>query len=310
MSDLTIHCSIADGGLWPNKKGQRAVVLWYLLRYLDAQGRGKLYFDFDYAANFFGVAIATVRRWLRAGVKHQLFKSYQLTLGGAWVRLNSRDNVALSLGLTDFGETTDIEIEELKEIKSLTAAATAAKLQRQSRLKALKSSNKHSVPKTSDLLRPSKNALGALFVTGRFAFVGAHVALFGGCQTSVASQLGRSERTVRRRLNNEERERRSLPSIERKQVCQHRPEYDAAYQGNLDLEGLNGKLLYIKRLGKAFLTRCNVYQIELWNRPQRFARSAYKRKLSKLFGASGGVGEGDCISFSNNAAAYQRVKMR
>ena len=295
-STVVVHSNIVDGGRWQDRKGQRSIMLWYWCRWLDTTGRGKTYLNFEQCARHFGESIRTVKRWLYDGVHHRLFHGYQLAPGGAWVRLSSRDRVALHLGLTDFGEIFNLNIEDLPYAKSEATAATASSLTKQSMFNTRKHSKTSEVLSFEQMISPSENAPGVLWRSPRYCFLASNVPMIGATQSTMSILMVRSDRTIRRRLSNSERLRYPLKTIPQIQLAQHAPQLDILLKGRIDPRDFHDRAFVVPSVGKVFIAGPKIYQPDIDRRPQRYARSKYKRKLSKVFAGAPGVQPGAAIS--------------
>lgn len=83
------------------------------------------------------------------------------------------------------------------------------------------------IAKPERLITSSELSMGALVkhISERHIFVGEDFKVYGASQKGIGQALGRSERTIRRRLSNPVRKVKGLPSVLKRQLCQTKPEY-------------------------------------------------------------------------------------
>lgn len=251
-------------------------MLYEFVRGLDLQGRGCAHFNLDAIAATLHRSPSTIKRWLKWGKELGLFRHYESRQRQYTVYYTSLAKVCLEWGLPSWGTVAEVPVEELVHQKAIAAEAEMQRLQRASRYRAKQESRKN-VLRIRQVLPSSqmsqRGALGQVLHQGsRLTFIDRHAVPFGVSQETIATQLGRSERTIQRRLGNKWRGDRGLAPIIKRQIAQEAdPQNVASYLSGFRL----GRWLSVKR--KLFVLRCNVYAERLDLRTQKVARKYFKK---------------------------------
>lgn len=192
--------------------------LWYLVRGLDAFGRGAIKCKIGDLCRILAVSKPTLYEWLRKGKKLGGFKIYKTKAGITTIYLTSLPKLAQVLGIKDFGAIAEISLFEICTLMGLRSTATAIaaqKLQQQSSYAAynsLSSTEKKSwrIPSPDDLLGDDLFSSPQLekgfknFIIHRGQdkmFVSSGFIPFGCKQERIASERRISVSTVQRHLN-------------------------------------------------------------------------------------------------------------
>lgn len=199
--------------------------MWYWLRSQDSTGSGRVDFSINQAASELRVSIRTIRHWLYLGTKNGLFRAVMLggRPGERRVYLAGVIPVALALGVSDLGVCFDLEADQIWRLRQATTEAVALHFQQTSIFSSKRRSRSGGgVPLSLESILADKRGGGIVARGERYTYVDSSVLPIGGSQKTTAEFLGRHESTVQRRLSNLERERRSLPILERTQLAQAR----------------------------------------------------------------------------------------
>lgn len=131
--------------------------------------------------------------------------------------------VALALGVSDLGVCFELEPDQIWQLRQATTEAVALHYQQTSIFSSKRRSRSGGgVPLSLESILAEKRGGGIVARGERYTYVDSSVITIGGSQKTTAEFLGRHESTVQRRLSNLERERRSLPPLERSQLAQAR----------------------------------------------------------------------------------------
>lgn len=269
-----IHTKLIDGGNYPNwakKVGLPAIAPFWTYVRAQARGTGRAEFAIQEAASTFAKSEKTIKRWLTIGRKYGLFRHYTTRSGAVIVYHSSLFKVCQLLNLKDWGATAEVELNELRHAKVLATEIQVEKMQRSSRYlakqKARKEGYRGEIVKPEKLITSSAISTGALvkhFSKYRI-FVSEKFKLYGVSQKSVGRALGRSERTIRRRLSNHIREKKGLPIVLKRQLCQTKPEYRLKYQFHKlcsDFNDSESKRLFqfsYRNQIETYRAECNLY---------------------------------------------------
>ena len=208
--------------------------LWYYLRGIDIPGRGLELLSWSTAKRHLGCASSTLYQWLREAKEAGAIYEYKRQGDRLSIRLGGLFNVCQTLGLRNWGAVAVLPLGQvLTKCRALATAIATQQLQGQSRYaahKSLSNSDKKvfTIPNALDVIGSGKNASyepikGAtkipflIHVGAKRAFVSKGFIPFGTSQGAVASELGISDRTVRRHLTELE--------VESRQICQSKQEY-------------------------------------------------------------------------------------
>ena len=289
--------------------------LWWLLRGIDTHGSGKVEFTVQQAANLLHKDDQTIRRYLSQGKAIGLFRSVDRTAGRCTVYLASLFAVAHKHGIQQLGAFARVGVEDLGRLKMLATEIEAESLQRQSahqKRKELKQAGRQRLSSIDRIFRleSSEKSRGAkdrkkmplkqklkrsvIHVGSRAVFVSSRFTVFGGSQAAIAKRLGRSDRTVRKRLSNTHRQRINaartesgkplLPLIRKKQVCQlqsvQKQDWGAIVRssqdvGQLDIAREASRMF--NSFGQVFRAGCNIYYLAIELTGKRQAKRRYKQ---------------------------------
>ena len=307
--------------------------LWYYLRAIDVPGRGLVGLSWKETKKAIGCASSTLYQWLREARESNAIYEYQRQGDSLRIRLGGLFNVCRTLGHQNWGVTAVLPLGQvLTKCRALATAIATQQLQEQSRYAAHKSLSKSdrkvfTIPNALDVIGKGKNAShepirGAtkipflIHVGAKRAFVSKGFIPFGTSQGAVASELGISDRTVRRHLTDLE--------VTSRQICQTKQEYAminpairygvGEYPSESDVRisvefervilherngwtshskkgghqiPLTGNLLspscdrFFTYFGKVWLYRCNLYGLSHHLKKMKVARRSYKNYLAK-----------------------------
>ena len=295
-----IHSTIADGGHPLDERyvgkgfdrtGYAAIKLWYACRAIDRVGSGRIECAIADLADALTVSIATIRRYLKDGRRLKFFRNARTANGIVTLFYASTVQVCMATGLKSLGAITEVAVSELKNLKAIATQAEAQKLQQASFRKARKGLKRPL--STADELIPSSvkshprkrsGASGRVIQTTskRFLLVDEDFVLFGGSQRTTANNLGRSIRTIVRRLSDRDRTHKGLPILERRQfavVC------DSNQTDAIDALRLSGdrslKHVFSAKIG-VFIPKCNIYTQSLELKGCRWVRKRLAAAVKNL----------------------------
>ena len=271
----TIHTQLIDGGNYPDwakNAGLPAIAPFWAYVRAQAYGTGRAEFAIQEAAATFQKSEKTIRRWLTIGRRYGLFRDYETRRGLVIVYHSSLFKVCQLLELNNWGATADVELQELSNAKMLATEIQAEQMQRSSqhlaKQKAREEGYHGEIVQPEKLITSSVISPGALVkhVSESRIFVSDQFRIYGASQKGIGAALGRSERTIRRRLSNCLREKNSLPVVLKRQLCQTKPEYKLDYLCNkLCSDGVNDsgskRLFSISHQNRTDVYRagCNIY---------------------------------------------------
>jgi hypothetical protein len=264
---------------------------WHYLRGLDQKGSGWVKFSLSEAATMLRVSIATIRRHLREGKKEGFFNWFSTTGDTATACYVSRDKVCRRLGLEDWGAVAEVFLHDLPASKELATELEAISRQKSSQYMAKKDS-KRRVTNFQNILKPSLNAqdldsskwgnsAGINWIGSRFTFVEPDFVVYGASQAGIGEQMSRSDRTIKRRLSNSQRNKKGLENLDRKQIARQ-VEYSPSLDFYIRMNAKPGKLF--RSGGKTFLAMCNIYNQQYDLISMRVAKKWFQSK-SAVFGA-------------------------
>ncbi|MEB3214443.1 MAG: hypothetical protein VKL39_24055, partial [Leptolyngbyaceae bacterium] len=210
--------------------------VYYLARWFDSidavgrakAGSGKSEFTIDIAAAILGRSPGTVRKNLYAAHRLGYFHSIIISRGHVVIYYASEARIGGRMLLSELGAIARIDLAKLKDLKIVATEAHAEALQKSSEHKAKKACKQQDggLPRKfvdkETLLGPVgktgyKNWRGRTNVIwrgNRFTFVNEQFALYGASQDSIGRSLGRSSRTIQRRLKD----------TQKTQLCQIQPQ--------------------------------------------------------------------------------------
>jgi len=193
-----------------------------------------------------------------------LFRSYE-RIGVKLVRvyLTSLSQVCFLNGVTSLGASADVRIDRLRNLAATITDIEALNLQKASFYEAKRQAPKPISSQAIDaeklLSYPCSNSQRGkvLEVTQTRIYLDEEALAFGGSQGSIARTLGKSDRTVRRRLSQSYREKRIMEPVNKKQIIQR------VAQGVEfgKLEAIEFPKLF-KRSDSVFEYKCNIYEFE------------------------------------------------
>jgi transposase len=269
-----LHTHLIDGGnypAWARKAGLPAIAPFWAYIRAQAQGTGKAEFTIQEAAFTFAKSEKTIKRWLTIGRKYGLFRYYKTRKGVVIVYHTSLFKVCQLLNVNNWGATAEVHLDELKHAKVLATEIQAEQMQRSSRYaakqKAREEGYRGEIAKPENLITSSAISTGALVkhISERYIYVSEDFKLYGTSQKGIGKALGRSERTIRRRLSNRIRQKKCLPPVLKRQLCQTKPEYKLKYQFYKlcsDFDDSESKRLFqfsYKNQNEIYRAECNLY---------------------------------------------------
>lgn len=226
LATFTVRVYTAVGGYsWAR--------LWYLLRWLNSTGSGRITVEIELLEIFLGCSRQSLRRWLSEGKKCGAFRYGIERKGFLHIYLGSLTSICIKTNVRDWGAVAVVPIAEvlsgLLELRQIATGATTQYLQQRSRYAAnvkLKPDHRkiYGAPHPNEIFRDnmtcSKSEGGQhfiLFISEKRLFVSKGFVAYGASQHSIALKLGTSPRTV-------QRHHASLGS-DRRQLCQTKSEY-------------------------------------------------------------------------------------
>jgi hypothetical protein len=309
--------------------------LYYYSRANDFTGSGRVILSWSETKQILGCEYSTLYNWLREAKKAGAIRSYKRNGDRLEVWLGSLSNICKTLQLDGWGTVATLPLEEvIKNCRQHATAIVTQELQEQSRYAAYKSLDKSekqsfNMPSAFDVieagrsasLKPLRGAIKIpylLHISTKTAFVSKGFIPFGTSQEAVASNLGISDRSVRRHLTYLEVDRRQLaqaknayrfikagielnlndglvePNISYRmtdrEIILDEPNGHAknrkkgGHRIPLSSNGLTTKCdRFFKCYGQTWIRRCNLYDLDYEFNSMRYARNKFKksRKLDK-----------------------------
>lgn len=243
--------------------------LWHVLRALDTEGIGRVYFAVPEIALLMSVSTQTIYRWLKQGLG-VWWRSRRRVDGQIELYLFGVAKVACALGVDGLGAIAEVPLSDLTRMgsKSLATALEAEYRQKQAywaAKKAKKGQAKKSVFDPYDAASSDSfpGAKGMAVVNNGFQIPGASIA-------GIARVIGRSQSTVKRRLNNRWRIEREIEPIQKKRVATELDDPELLFQlqesgvGFVVTENALGHARVLKVLNdsvrsKVVVLGCNIY---------------------------------------------------
>ena len=289
--------------------------LWYLCRLNDAIGRGIVCLSWHDTKKRLNCGNSTLWYWLKTGNHAGAFRDYCKDGDRLTIYLGSKAKVSRTLNLDDWGEVTYLSFEEIETLfkaRNVSSELTVQGMQRASYNAVKRGLNKnerkqYSIPNI-DRFFDANNSLCSMGKLGnripqsrathylrhksdRYFFVSKGFIAYGASQRAIACSIGISDRTLRRQLL----------GVERRQIAQSKAEYRPLYEeilsggGGLKTESYTvddraGHTSHIdsltvcparffKCMGKVWLLKCNLYNLDYQRVKERFARRKYKEFL-------------------------------
>jgi transcriptional regulator with XRE-family HTH domain len=270
---------------------------WYAARSLDRTGEGRVAFRLTELATALNVSIPTLKRYLKQAHNQGYFRSLHKVGGEIEVWYASLFDVALRLGLRELGAVTELNVADLNRsyIRVVATQLDAERCQRSSMHLAKKSvpnSQRGRIFNPKDILEPRKTlshcSRGAtvLFIGKRCVFVNDDVIPVGVSQKKLAELSERSISTIQRRLSNQHRRKRNLPTVLKRQVVQ-KVNNDAIAFGIKELgastivDPSTGRSYFVQS-GSVWRSGCNIYRTEFELKSVRFLRSRFKYEIAAI----------------------------
>ena len=265
--------------------------LWHVLRALDTEGTGRVYFAVSDLAFLMSVSSNTIYRWLKQGLgiwwrsRRRVDDQVELYLSGI-------AKVACALGVDGLGAIAEVPLDNLTRMgsKALATALEAEYRQRQAYWAAKKAKKGHAKKSVIDPHDAASSdnfpgAKGMAVVRNGFQIPGASIA-------GIAKTVERSQSTIKRRLNNQWRIDRDIEPIQKKRVATELDDPGLAFRlreagiGFMVTQNALGCTRVIKvlndGLSKVVMLGCNIY-----SQPQeliacRGTRGRVRRMLKSL----------------------------
>lgn len=293
---VRIHSEIADGGNLLDRRGAAAVVLWYYSRSLDSQGSGWAAFSLKSACELLGRGKSTVKRYLTNGLRKGLFRSYTTTGDAVQVYYSSLHEVAIKCGLESFGAVAELGIDQLKNLKFWAIQLEAQNLQNQSRFQARNAGGmKRKVAKAENVLpSPSSDSQPLkegskpgvrtrLHITSRFCLMHHTFVEFGASQKTVAKRSGRHPSTIQRRLDNQYRRNRNVPTVLKRQIAIEEPDQNPEnfeFRKSISLNPEDARRFVFN--DRVFKSVSNIYEDVFHVQSMKASKAIFKEKVQRI----------------------------
>lgn len=285
-----------------------AGLLWWYARLRDQDGSGKASFTIHGAAIDLGKSPKSIYAYLKTCEELELFRSVSVRKGVVNLYYKSVFKTMKMRGLNSFGVTYLAGLEELRQLKFANAEACAMHSQQNSYLSMINERQKREKSKAvkvdslEDVFKPFQN-MGSgqtlIYRSKRYAFMTEDFTLFGATLEYNAKSLGRTSRTIQRRLSKSYRKQRGIAPVPKIQIAQRqsiRPNnwkeaaqysYDAAClttgeaQKELMKEGKAFSKTFNLSNGQVFEAKNNLYNSRVSLFSKRQWREQLKRTLSQ-----------------------------
>lgn len=224
----------------------KCYLLYFLLRSTDTQGSGEVTFDIKDLTKAVDRTRPTVNQWIRDCCQYGLFRYCRwITRSKVTVYYTNLTDVALSQGIDNIGESTWVPLEVFRNsLHVWTSEVKAMSLQHQSFYRMYEEQSKKQqrtkprVNTHADIFNRKPQDLNTfdffkalskdksertytdpVFLGDRCAFVSPSFTTWGGSQTTIASRLDKTTRTVQRHFSAAYRESKGLPDLEKYQLA-------------------------------------------------------------------------------------------
>ncbi|MEM9006537.1 MAG: hypothetical protein AAGE59_23800 [Cyanobacteria bacterium P01_F01_bin.86] len=242
--------------------------LWHVLRALDTEGTGRVYFEVSDIAFLMNVSANTIYRWLKAGLgvwwrsRRRVDDQVELYLSGI-------AKVACALGVDGLGAIADVPLSDLTRMGSKALATTLeAEYRQRQAYWAAKKAKKGQAKKS--VIDPHEVASSDHFQgANRMAVVNNGFQIPGASIAGIAKTVERSQSTIKRRLNNRWRIERNIEPIQKKRVATELDDPELLFRlkesgiGFLVQENALGHTRVLKvlndGLSKVVVLGCNIY---------------------------------------------------
>jgi len=215
--------------------------IYYLARWFDsaqwkdsAVGSGCVQVPVRAAAAELNRSIPTIRSNIYAACRRGYFWSAHIKDGIATIYYKSEGRIGAEMQISEYGARSRIALSKLKNLRVSLTESQAEAYQRSSKFRSKKACKKQGCGDRSPqrvvdemtLLGPVgrngyKNWRGRTNVIWRgerFTFVNEHFAMYGASQRAIADSLGRTERTIQRRLANTKKTQLAQPQKDEKPI--------------------------------------------------------------------------------------------
>ena len=314
--------------------------LWTWLKACDPNGSGIVTFRLSDAAQELKRTHQSIRRYLKRGKAEHWFRAVEnLGRGQYRVVLSSLYTVAKALGFRELGPCALAPVDRLAHPKILATDIVTEDQQEASRhakkqeLKAKKIRNNHppdagrifaklrfgarpsstSSPRgTGASSRGSQENSSIIGSGDHCLFVSEKFPTYGCSQATVATKLGKSLSTIKRRQNGDQRCKQNIPAILKRQIAQKvNPPQGIATDQHLANLQQSAKFMdwapaqteiqrhFVCR-GQLWYARNNLYLIQdITLKRRRHIRKFWRKKMDSLSHAMNGI---SCINGSRPAA--------
>lgn len=236
-----IHCYTAF------RHFPKSSLLYFLLRSADDLGSGQVTFDVNLLAQACDRLRPTINTWIRDCCQNGLFRYCEwITRSKVIIYYTNLDDVALSHGIDDIGESTLVPLEVYRSsLHVWTSEVQAMSLQQQSYHEMVKEQAKKQqrihprVNTHADIFQAKPQTLHTLdfsqtlsnegaqrtgkesviLLGDRCVFVGPNFTPWGGSQETIAKRSGLTPRTIQRHFSAAYRESKGLSDLEKYQLA-------------------------------------------------------------------------------------------
>lgn len=296
MTITTIHTALLNPKLYSTcpengeLDGHISILLYYFCRGLDPNGSGTAIVKIYEACQEFDKSRATIRRWMRDGLKLGFFRYVEKIKSGVYkIYYSSISHIVTKYDILYLGEIVELTNDQLKHIKIHATEANAIGSQTKSFYAATNGGKRKLVKRTLSAKNLCSKSKRILFLSDRFILTNPAYIIYGASQEYIAKQSGYHKSTIQRRLDDKYRISHGLKPVTKKQQCKRiDKEYaELEFKENkfLDSEGEENQLVFHSEKYKdlAFIPYTNIYDIDLTLRSQRYLRAKCNRLRVKKF---------------------------
>lgn len=297
--------------------------IWHIVRNLDVQGSGRVEIGIEELLSLVNRRLSTIYEWLRELKKVEGLRYWSIKENNLVIYYTSLAKVTKILNLEDWGGVAEVPLEDFIKQPRREAVRIQTQQEQQKSRFATKAALKNRERKYLKVQSPEELlALGAtakqsssngqiIHKSESKLFVNQEFVPFGISQARLAEQMRCSERSIRRHQE----------GLNKRQIVQSKPDYllihlalecevtsgggaesylSEDWKGNLILWERNGasraqrpgghpikaKRFFMYR-GKAWIYRCNIYELNYDLIPMRMARKRLKKLIYETATARG-----------------------
>lgn len=249
-------------------EAEAAAGLWHLLRAIDVEGRGAVSLTMEELVDAMKLSQQTIYRYL----KSPLFRTVPRSKDTYTIYLKSLKKVKELLGIKDLTTMSYGKIEHIRNDrkKQTVAEILIASLQCKSYHKARKESKGRNIIPLDEVFNPSNSMKGVKVNDYQVYFNSDFYAPYGASQNTIAKLLGKTRKTISKRLENTEKKKQrfTYSEIQRDYKKAEADLYAGGFITQAEIEAafrnVNRFITSTKDNKTIFKKYCNLYNVSGW----------------------------------------------